>query len=460
MKKIVFAALLLVIATAYGCPAAAPDAKEFVFVRGGAFTMGSPASEGWRGSDETQHKVTVGDFYMGRREVTQAEYSSVMNANPSNFKGERLPVENVSWIDAVRYCNARSKKEGLAPVYTIDGSKVTWDRKADGYRLPTEAEWEYACRAGTDTPFNTKTSIGADEANYYGHYPYGIEENYFNQGKLSTKPGIYRGETVNVGSFKPNALGLYDMHGNVAEWCWDVYGPYGSEARKDPTGPAAGSRRVNRGGGWNDFAKNIRSAYRAAAPQENRTFNLGFRLVRGASGAGPVAAAAKQENKSKGSKALVAYFSWGGNTRGIAREIQKQSGADIFEIQPEKPYSGDYNTVLSEAQRDQRVQARPKLKGRVKDMELYDVIILGYPNWWASIPMPVASFLEEYDLSGKTIMPFCSHGGGRFGQSLTAIAKLAPNSVITDGLSVHYSGGSGLRDEIARWLAAHNAAHR
>ena len=457
MKKIIFAAAILIIMTACGCPAAAPDAKEFAFIRGGTFTMGSPESEGWRGSDEKQHKVTVGDFYIGRREVTQAEYKSVMNGNPSNFKGAALPVENVTWTDAVRYCNARSKKEGLTPVYKIDGSRVTWDRKADGYRLPTEAEWEYACRAGTDTPFNTKGSIGADEANYYGHYPYGIEENYFSQSKLSTKPGIYRGETVKAGSFKPNASGLYDMHGNVAEWCWDVYGPYDSKAQKDPAGPAEGTRRVNRGGGWNDFAKNIRSAYRAAAPQENRTFNLGFRLVRGASGAGVVSAAAKQQTKSKGSKVLIAYFSWGGNTRGIAREIQKQSGADIFEIIPEKPYSGDYNTVLREAQHDQRIQARPKLKGRVRDIDAYDVIILGYPNWWASIPMPVASFLEEYDFSGKTIMPFCSHGGGRFGQSLTAIAKLAPDAVVTEGLSVHYSGGSSLKDEISRWLAAHKA---
>ena len=455
LLTLTFIAVLLIASQAWAAGGSAPfPADEFVLVRGGTFLMGSPESENWRGEDETQHEVTVGDFSLAAHEVTQEEYLSIMGGNPSNFnRGGRLPVENVSWIEAVRYCNARSEKEGLIPAYAIDGSKVTWNREADGYRLPTEAEWEYACRAGTSTPFNTKTSIGADEANYYGHYPYEIEENYFTQGKLTTKPGAYRGETVPVGSFKPNRLGLYDMHGNVAEWCWDVYGPYAPDAQTNPTGPAEGTRRVNRGGAWNDFAKNLRSAYRAATPQENHSFNLGFRLARGAVGTGTVSAAAKQEAGGTGSKALIVYFTWSGNTQGIAQEIQRQSGADIFELEPEKPYSEDYNTVLKEAQRDQRRQARPKLKGQI-DTAQYDTILLGYPNWWASIPMPIASFLEEHDLSGKTILPFCSHGGGRFGQSLTAIAKLAPKAVIREGLSVHYSGGSGLKGDIDRWLAA------
>lgn len=452
MKAILFSTALFAVMAMSSQVWAADD---FVLVKGGTFMMGSPESENWRGDDEAQHEVTVGDFLMGRHEVTQAEYQAVMGENPSNFKGDHLPVENISWMDAIRYCNARSGREGLTPAYTIDGSKVTWNRAADGYRLPTEAEWEYACRAGTTTPFNTESSIGADEANYYGHYPYEIEENYFSQGNLTTKPGIYRGTTVEVGSFSPNRFGLYDMHGNVAEWCWDVYGPYEAEAQANPAGPSEGTRRVNRGGGWNDFAKNMRSAYRAATPQENHSFNLGLRLARGVIGMGTVAAQARQEAQGNGSKALIAYFSWGGTTAGIAQEIQRQSGADIFEIEPEKPYSSSYNTVLREAQRDQHIQARPKLKGHVKDIAQYDIIILGYPNWWASIPMPIASFLEEYDLSGKTILPFCSHGGGRFGQSLTAIAKLAPNAVIAEGLSVHYGGGSGLKGDIAKWLAAH-----
>lgn len=151
-------------------------------------------------------------------------------------------------------------------------------------------------------------------------------------------------------------------------------------------------------------------------------------------------------------RVLIAYFSWGGNTRGVAEEIQRQTGADLFEIQLLKPYSSDYNTVLDQAQQDQNIQARPVIKNRVENFEQYDTILLGYPNWWASIPMPIASFLEEYDFSGKTIVPFCSHGGGRFGQSLTAIAKLAPDAVMGEGLSIHYSGGSSLGDDVAAWL--------
>lgn len=120
------------------------------------------------------------------------------------------------------------------------------------------------------------------------------------------------------------------------------------------------------------------------------------------------------------------------------------------------PYSTDYNTVLDEAQRDQNAQARPELATHVENMSQYDTILLGYPNWWASIPMPVASFLEEYDFFGKTIVPFCSHGGGRFGQSLTAIAKLVPDTVMGEALSIHYSGGSSMPDDVAAWLKDNN----
>lgn len=111
---------------------------------------------------------------------------------------------------------------------------------------------------------------------------------------------------------------------------------------------------------------------------------------------------------------------------------------------------------MDQAQRDQNEQARPELASHVENMGQYDTIILGYPNWWASIPMPVASFLEEYDFSGKTIIPFCSHGGGRFGQSLTAITKLVPDAAMGEALSVHYSGDSGLSSDIANWLEENN----
>ena len=440
---------------------AAPD-EGFVLIKGGSFQMGSPESEAWRSDDETQHPVTVSDFYMASYEVTQAEYAEITGVNPSHFSGGNLPVENVSWLEAIAYCNAKSEREGLTPVYTIEGQNVSWNREADGYRLPTEADWEYACRAGTETPFYMDPSPSAEDANYYGHYPYEIEGNYFAQDVLETKPGEYRETTVEVGSFAPNPYGLYDMHGNVGEWVWDYYGSYPSEEQTDPTGPDSGALRVYRGGGWNDFAKNMRSAYRATLEQEHKSFNLGFRLVRNAvAGSGSVAAAAVQRpEQESGGRVLIAYFSWGGNTAGIAQEIQQQTGADLFEITLEEPYSEDYNTVLDEAQRDQNEQARPALASHVEDMEQYDTVLLGYPNWWASIPMPIASFLEEYDFSGKTIIPFCSHGGGRFGQSLTAIAKLAPDAAMGEGLSVHYSGGAGLAEDIKVWLERNEITDR
>lgn len=427
--------------------------ENFILVEGGTFSMGSPDSEAWRSDDETQHTVTVSDFYMSAFEVTQAEYQAVIGSNPSAFSGEDLPVETVSWLNAIAYCNARSELEGLEPAYTIEGQTVTWNRGANGYRLPTEAEWEYACRAGTETPFNTETSISAEESNYWGHYPYLIEDNYFNQSNLETRPGVYRETTVEVGSFQPNAWGFYDMHGNVGEWVWDYYGDYPTEAQTDPAGPDSGVLRVNRGGGWNDFAKNLRSAYRATLPQDSAVFNVGFRLVRNAAaGSGTVTGSNLESTGTQGGNVLIAYFSWGGNTRGIAEEIQAQTGADLFEIQMVEPYSTDYNTVLEQAQQDQNAQARPELSTHVEDMEQYDTILLGYPNWWASIPMPVASFLEEYDFTGKTIVPFCSHGGGRFGQSLTAITKLVPEAVLGEGLAISYSGGSGMPDDVAAWL--------
>ena len=428
----------------------------FVRISGGSFKMGSPESENWRIADEKQHTVTVSDFYIDPFETTQWDYESLVGSNPSTFTGKKLPVDNISWLDAVNYANAKSRAAGLTPAYTVTDGEIKWDRSANGYRLPTEAEWEYACRAGTTTPFNTEHSLSADDANFYGHYPYEIEENYFDNSPLEAKPGEYRKTSIDVGSFKPNAFGLYDCHGNINEWCWDYYGDYDTAQPQDPTGAPTGTRHIYRGGGWNDFAKNMRSAYRAAGQADMKSYNLGVRLVRNAAAAAGVITAAEHSAKqTEHSSVLIVYYSWSGNTRGIAQEIQKQTGADVFEITLQTPYSSDYNTVLMQAQEDQHKLARPKINGTV-DTSRYDTIIIGYPNWWASIPMPIATFLESHDLSGKTIMPFCSHGGGRFGQSLTAIAKLAPNSVITQGLSVHYSGGSSMPGDVTEWLKNNN----
>jgi formylglycine-generating enzyme required for sulfatase activity len=249
-------------------PGASPG-SGMIAIQGGTFLMGSPPSEPERGNDETQHRVTISKgFYMGKYPVTQGEYKAVMGTNPSYCKGAGLPVENVSWYDAVAYCNARSKKEGRSPAYTIKGEDVSWDRSADGYRLPTEAEWEYACRAGTTTPFNTGDNITTAQANYDGNSPYN-----------GNAKGQYRKKTTPVGHFPPNAWGLYDMHGNVWEWCWDWYGDYPSGAQTDPSGASSGASRVIRGGSWDYYAQVLRSAYRFNRGPSGRFIRVGFRLV-------------------------------------------------------------------------------------------------------------------------------------------------------------------------------------
>ena len=271
---------LILLALSAKAALAAPQG-EMILIKGGTFTMGSPEDEPWRENDERQHQVTVSDFYLGRCEVTQEEYKALTGANPSHHtRDEGLPVETVSWYDAVKFCNLKSAAEGLTPAYAIDGENVTWNRAANGYRLPTEAEWEYACRARGAGPFSIVPSPSWTDANYYGHYPYNIEQNYFSTEKLAVKPGTYRGGSTPVGSFKPNAFGLYDMHGNVSEWCWDRYGAYPSAAQTDPAGPEKGTARVCRGGGWNDFAKHLRSAYRSSQMPDDAFRGRGIRLAR------------------------------------------------------------------------------------------------------------------------------------------------------------------------------------
>ncbi|MDR1534859.1 MAG: formylglycine-generating enzyme family protein [Planctomycetota bacterium] len=223
----------------------------FMLIRAGTFTMGSPASEGGRGNDEIQHRVTLTKpFYLGIYEVTQKQWQAVMGTNPSRFKGDRRPVENVSWNDANEFC------------------KKLLDLTSRKFRLPTEAEWEYACRAGTTTPFNTGATISTDQVNYNGDYVYGN----------GTK-GVYRKQTTDVGSFLPNAWGLYDMHGNVWEWCSDWYGDYPKGAVSDPKGLGSGSNRVLRGGGWSYNPLNCRSATRTRNEPGNRDDGDGFRVV-------------------------------------------------------------------------------------------------------------------------------------------------------------------------------------
>jgi len=218
---------------------ATPSGVAMVLLPGGTFTMGDDNGE----VDEPAHKVSVSPFYMDKLEVTQEEYQRVMGDNPSKVKAKKNPVEQVRWSDAVRYCNARSRLDGLEPAYDLK----TWACRfeADGYRLPSEAEWEYAARAGTDTPY------------FFGDSEAKLKQHAWFKDNTGGKPRPVRQR-------RPNAWGLYDMLGNVWEWCNDFYKVdyYLESPAKDPRGPESGEKKVLRGGCWNSTPDACRVAYR------------------------------------------------------------------------------------------------------------------------------------------------------------------------------------------------------
>ena len=249
---------------------------RLVLISAGEFTMGSPDSDPDAvDSQKPQHRVRIArPFCLGATEVTQGQYQAVTGANPSHFKGsEDLPVETVSWLDAIDYCNALSRKEGLTPFYRVQGEAVEVpDWNGTGYRLPTEAEWEYACRAGSTTRY----SFGDDAAGLGAFAWYSGNSRTLNV-RLSQP----------VGQKRPNAWGLYDMHGNVEEWCWDGYeADYYSKQppAADPLGPSQAASRVNRGGCWRLSPQRCRSAFRVGQAPGNRSALLGFRVARVQSG--------------------------------------------------------------------------------------------------------------------------------------------------------------------------------
>ena len=440
-----------VMAAQLSVAAAAELNDGLVLLPGGTVTIGSPDSERQRQADETQHQVTLSSFYVDPHEVTQQDYQAVMGTNPSHFRGDNLPVEQVTWYDAINYCNKLSEAQGLTPAYQIDGTTVTWNRAADGYRLLTEAEWEYAARAGTQTVFYEGGQIVADQVNFCGSYPYLIEENYLSHQNPEVVTSTYRQETMPVDGLAPNSWGLYHMEGNVSEWCFDYYAPYDTAQNTDPCGPSSGSLRVNRGGGWNDFAKHVRTAYRSVTTPDTVEQNLGFRIARNAEpGTGSVVTTYSLDLKTpEQPKVLVTYFSYTGNTKQGAQLMAEALGADLFTIEMEQPYRGNIYDV---SQRDLNQDARPALATHVADMAQYDVVLVGYPTWWGTMPMPMFTFLSEYDFSGKTLLPFSSHGSTRFGDSISDFSKQVPGAYVGQAFEYYYSGGSELEAEIAAWL--------
>jgi len=284
---------------------------DMVVIPGDSFMMGSPDNEKDHGIEEKLHKVTVSSFSIGMYEVTQKQYRLVTGKNPSKFRGDNLPVERVDWFDAVDYCNRLSEKAGLKPYYTIIKNTVIVNG-GDGFRLPTEAEWEYACRGGTITSYHWGKDINGDYAWY--------KENSGDK----THP---------VGRKKPNVFGLHDMTGNVWEWCWDWSGIYGGTVT-DPQGAEKGDRRILRGGGWNSIAALLRSASRMgtfpSADSSAGSPAVGFRIARSAVEGKAllrVCPDVKIINRMPGIKGISEYYI----VKGQRREIDELDNTWVWE---------------------------------------------------------------------------------------------------------------------------------
>ena len=284
--KIISSALIIAFVFALTTCSEETGDHGMVWIPEGHFMMGSLSTEpDHQSNEDPQHnvKLTKG-FYMSRYLITEEQFSAIMGYTSAYFKGggNRFPANGVSWYEAIVFCNRLSIQEGLEPVYSISGSTNPEDwgdipktpspqwgavemvgdypHVPNGYRLPTEAEWEYACRAGTTTAYNTNSDEISDNVGWY---------------VVNSSDGYHQ-----VGTKPANAWGLYDMHGNVSEWCWNWNNSYPSSPPEDPIGPISGMNRVIRGGSWNNSKLYLRSAYRSTSDPSSSSNTIGFRVVR------------------------------------------------------------------------------------------------------------------------------------------------------------------------------------
>jgi len=259
-----------------------------VWLPAGSFWMGSPRDEEGRHNGEHRHEVSLSaPFWLGRMEVAQALWEQVMGDNPStleyremNLVAEQFPVQSIRWTDAVSFANRLSELEGLQPAYHIEGDEAIWDRAANGYRLPTEAEWEYAARGGVYQSFSGTDA--QEEVCKYGNVAdlSGMRQFAWTDPIFACEdgaPGL-----AAVGSYAPNSWGLHDMTGNIWEWVWDWEGPYPEGGVTDPLGPASGTARIKRGGSWMHRWKSARVADRSRDNPSGRYHYVGVRLARSA----------------------------------------------------------------------------------------------------------------------------------------------------------------------------------